>query len=130
MKARLNIDPVDAHVGQRLRFARIQRGLSQQKLASFENVTFQQMQKYESGANRISCSRLYRLAGHLRLSISWFFEGLENPLGNGDHSDSVGAAIPADKETYRLLRLFFSVDDPKRRKAILNALQSVIELMV
>jgi len=130
MKPPSEIDPIDAHVGQRLRLARALRGLSQGGLASLEKLTFQQMQKYEKGANRISVSRLYHLAEHLRLPVPWFFQGLPNRSGSGDsYLDLSGEYTSHDNETCRLLRLFCSVEDRNKRKAILSILQSVIKWM-
>ena len=73
-KGRAN--PIDAHVGARLRFLRKERGLSQTALAARIGVTFQQLQKYESGKNRLSASRLYRLASVLGVDVAAFFVGL------------------------------------------------------
>lgn len=73
-------EPVDAHVGQRLRLLRKERGLSQTALAARVGVTFQQLQKYETGKNRLSASRLYRLASVLRVDVSAFFDGLPDTV--------------------------------------------------
>ena len=70
-------DPIDRHVGQRLRALRRAKGLSQSQLAALCELSFQQIQKYEHGDNRISASRLYRLALALDVSITALFEGLE-----------------------------------------------------
>lgn len=69
--------PVDRHVGFQLRLRRRQLGLSQEKLAEALGLTFQQVQKYERGANRVSASRLWELARALEVSVDWFFDGLE-----------------------------------------------------
>lgn len=71
--------PVDLHAGSRLRLARTSRGLSQAELAASIGVTFQQIQKYERGANRISASALFRFCARLSTPIDWFFEGLDMP---------------------------------------------------
>lgn len=68
---------IDRHVGQRLRALRISRGESQTALGEAIGVTFQQVQKYESGANRISASKLHRICAHFQLPVSYFFEGIE-----------------------------------------------------
>ena len=72
-------NPVDLHVGARIRMRRRELGLSQETLAEAIGITFQQLQKYERGANRISASRLYALALVLKISIEWCFEGLPDP---------------------------------------------------
>ena len=68
--------PVDVHVGQRLRQRRVAVGLTQDRLAKSVGITFQQVQKYERGTNRIVASRLYELAKVLQVSVEYFFEGL------------------------------------------------------
>ncbi len=69
--------PVDAHVGRRVRIRRVMREMSQTNLAEKLGLTFQQQQKYESGANRISASRLWAIAQILNVPVTYFFEGLE-----------------------------------------------------
>lgn len=71
--------PVDLHVGQRIRLRRKLAGASQTQVADALGLTFQQLQKYERGTNRISASKLQALALHLQVPISWFFEGLDEP---------------------------------------------------
>src|SRR5215468_11019802 len=73
-------DPVDVHVGKQLRYLRISRRMSQERLGSMVDLTFQQIQKYEKGTNRISASVLFRLAKALEIPVRTFFEGLtESP---------------------------------------------------
>ena len=72
-------DPIDKHVGNRIRLRRLDIGCSQTKLAKAVGVTFQQVQKYEKGTNRIAASRLYKLAKILGVPITFFFDGLERP---------------------------------------------------
>lgn len=76
-------DPVDIHVGRKIIEARIIRGISQEKLADAIGLTFQQVQKYERGANRVSASKLYRIADALGVSVTFFFAG----LGSTDRLD-------------------------------------------
>lgn len=123
------IDPVDAYVGQRLRLARELRGFSQTKLASCEALTFQQIQKYEHGITRVSCSRLYHFAEHLGMPVPWFFDGLAVAI-DGD-TDPAAAAMRAraDAEMYRMLRLFYSVNDELHRSAIVRILRSVVQFV-
>lgn len=82
--------PVDRHVGARLRVARLQKKMSQECLARAAGVTFQQMQKYEKGDNRVSASRLWMIAQTLALPVSFFFEGLPEDLtGEQPHDREV-----------------------------------------
>lgn len=78
------IHPIDAHIGQRIRDARIMRELSQQQLADALGITFQQLQKYETGKNRISGNKLYFLCERLRIFPNWLFEGLRNETPSAD----------------------------------------------
>jgi transcriptional regulator with XRE-family HTH domain len=73
-------NPVDLHVGARIRMRRKILGVSQEKLADDLGLTFQQVQKYERGANRVSASKLYEIARSLQAPISYFFDGLADPL--------------------------------------------------
>ncbi|MGH6957704.1 MAG: helix-turn-helix domain-containing protein [Caulobacteraceae bacterium] len=72
-------NPVDLHVGARIRLRRRLQGVSQDALAEALGLTFQQVQKYERGANRVSASKLYEIAAALRAPVSYFFEGLDDP---------------------------------------------------
>ena len=80
----LKPDPIDVHVGQRVRLRRTLLGMSQEKLGNALGLTFQQIQKYESAANRIGSSRLYRLAKIMDVQISYFFENLSDEMFEGD----------------------------------------------
>ena len=83
-------DPVDIHVGARVRLRRTLLGMSQEKLGKALGLTFQQVQKYESGANRVSASRLLLIAETLGVPISYFFQGLDS--ANASH-DETGAEL-------------------------------------
>ena len=72
-------NPIDVHVGQRVRLRRKQRGLSQGRLADALGLTFQQIQKYERGTNRVSASKLYGIAMVLGVPVGFFYEGLDDP---------------------------------------------------
>src|SRR5471030_2652213 len=85
-------NPIDLHVGARIRLRRRMQGVSQEKLADALGLTFQQVQKYERGTNRVSASKLYEIATALRSPISYFFDGLVDPAG--DHQ--AGDGRPSD----------------------------------
>lgn len=119
-------NPIDSHVGKRLRQRRRVLGLTQQKLAEDVHIRFQQIQKYESGANRISASRLWALARALDVPVSYFFEGLEGEAApaaaeSGAHMNGHNKA-PADaftnKETIDLVRAFYTLDEEPRRRLL------------
>lgn len=88
-------NPIDQHVGQRVRVRRVLCGMSQTALANELGLTFQQLQKYESGANRISASRLWAISKILDVPVSWFFEGID-----GEPADE----ISTKRETLELVR--------------------------
>lgn len=104
--------PVDAHVGKRIRHRRWMVGMTQQQLADKVGIKFQQIQKYETGMNRVSASRLWDIADALGVQIAFFFEGL---------SDDVAAAaaqgdILADKEALELVRSYYAIPEAQRRR--------------
>ena len=119
---------VDLHVGMRLRQRRRLLGYTQQKLADEVNIRFQQIQKYESGANRISASRLWSLSNALEVPVSFFFEGLTgDEPADGDeetngHEEKNGLrSIPdvfSHKETIDLVRAFYSLGEEPRRRLL------------
>ena len=120
--------PVDIHVGDRLRARRTILGLTQDGLAEAVGLTFQQIQKYERGSNRIGASRLYQLARLLGVSVDYFFEGLDGKLGDPAEGYKVGMsyldnAPPArdrinKRETLELVRAYYRIDDPQKRDAL------------
>ncbi|MBB5517476.1 helix-turn-helix domain-containing protein [Amphiplicatus metriothermophilus] len=118
-------NPIDLHVGRRLRQRRRFLGLTQQKLAEQVNIRFQQIQKYESGANRVSASRLWSLAKALQVPVSYFFEGLDDEAAAaGDVNGRNGCAAHAcedvfsNKETIDLVRAFYNLDEEPRRRLL------------
>src|SRR5580698_10700122 len=87
-------NPVDLHVGARMRLRRRMQGVSQEKLADALGLTFQQVQKYERGASRVSASKLYEIAAALRAPVSYFFDGLADPSSETDTESH-----PSDEQT-------------------------------
>ncbi|TVQ54119.1 MAG: helix-turn-helix domain-containing protein [Rhodobacteraceae bacterium] len=106
--------PVDVHVGKRLRHRRWMVGMTQQQLAERVGIKFQQIQKYETGMNRISASRLYDVATALEAPVSFFFEGLsdEQPAETTTHSGD----LLADKEALDLVRSYYAIPPEQRRR--------------
>ena len=114
-------NPVDLHIGQRVRHRRWLLGMTQQQLAQAVGIRFQQIQKYESGANRVSASRLWDLAQALDIPVSFFFEGLTNGTGgklevSGD--GNVEAGVLQNKETMDLIRAYYGLDEGPRRRLL------------
>jgi transcriptional regulator with XRE-family HTH domain len=83
-------NPIDLHVGMRIRMRRKQMDVSQEALGDALGLTFQQVQKYERGANRVSASKLYETARALKTSIAWFFEGLADPIKGVEGAPDLG----------------------------------------
>jgi len=105
--------PVDVHVGKRVRHRRWLVGMTQQQLADKVGIKFQQIQKYETGMNRISASRLWDIADALGVAISFFFEGLETATPVID--DHLGDIL-ADKEALMLVRSYYAIPEAQRRR--------------
>ncbi|MFO7758337.1 MAG: helix-turn-helix transcriptional regulator [Roseovarius sp.] len=107
--------PVDVHVGKRVRHRRWLVGMTQQQLAAAVGIKFQQIQKYETGANRVSASRLWDIAAALDVQVSFFFDGIEEPErvdGAGNLSDD----IIGDKEALDLVRSYYAIPENQRRR--------------
>lgn len=114
---------IDAHVGQRLRQRRWLLGLTQQQLGDRIGIKFQQVQKYETGQNRISASRLWELASATSVDISYFFEGLDVrlqdvPEKNGavGPADSGSGDLMTDREAIELVRAYYATPEAQRRR--------------
>jgi len=114
--------PIDLHVGNRVRQRRRLLGMTQQALAEAVSIRFQQIQKYESGANRISASRLWSLSKALRVPIHYFYDGLADETAvtletaNGDHDATVEIDPFQNNDTIALVRAFYTLNaEPRRR---------------
>ena len=124
-------NPIDKHVGARVRMRRLMLGLSQGKLGEALNVTFQQVQKYEKGTNRIGASRLQEIARVLDAAPAYFFEGA--PMGGeaaGSFAEPESNAYVVDflstSEGLQLTRAFAAIKDPKVRKKVLDLVEALI----
>ncbi len=128
-------DPVDIHVGQRLKVRRSLLGLSQDKLAKAIGLTFQQIQKYEQGSNRISAGRLYQFSKILKVPIPYFYE---NFISNNNANEIMGLSdneqdtfisddVFNNKETLELIRAYYAIKDVDLRKDTIKFIKSVAE---
>ncbi len=106
--------PVDVHVGQRVRQRRWMLGLTQQQLAEKVGIRFQQIQKYETGENRMSASRLYDIAQALRTPVIFFYEGLEGGVAEAKAAEG-GVDPLVDREAIDLVRAFYGMPQEQRR---------------
>jgi len=116
---------IDLHVGKRLRRRRRLLGLTQQQLAESIGIRFQQIQKYECGANRVTASRLYELAVALNVPVNYYFEGLQQSTaaGVGDGApandrDLIAADVLSQKETLELIRAYYKLGERPRRRLL------------
>ena len=108
---------VDVHVGKRIRHRRWMIGMTQQQLADKVGIKFQQIQKYECGANRISAARLWQLAEALETPIAYFYEGLAEALENPTPA-SGGGEVFSRKETLDLIQAYYQLEEHPRRRLL------------
>lgn len=114
-------DPIDIHVGQRVRARRKMIGLSQTQLGSELGVTFQQVQKYERGTNRIGSSRLFRMSTTLDVPVAYFFEGAETKMPGYNTADEASSeGLFEREETQELVDAYYRIADPRIRKKVLG----------
>ena len=126
-------NPIDTHVGARIRLRRTLLGISQEKLGEALGLSFQQVQKYERGANRVGASRLYDLARVLDVPVGFFFDDIDAAVAAASPAGlKSGAAVPdmADdptfsRETLELVRAYLAVDPPDKRRAVLALLKAL-----
>lgn len=112
---------IDLHIGRRLRRRRHLLGLTQQTLAESIGIRFQQIQKYECGANRVTASRLYELAGALKVPVNYFYEGLQNLQQevNGSENTVDPMRDPlADKNVAALVQSYYRLEERSRRRLL------------
>lgn len=108
--------PVDVHVGKRIRHRRWLVGITQQQLAEAVGIKFQQIQKYETGMNRVSASRLWDIAEALSVPVSFFFEGLGEESLQSASEKEVQNDILKDKEALELVRSYYAIPETQRRR--------------
>ncbi len=106
---------VDVHVGQKIRQRRWLTGMTQQRLAELVGIKFQQIQKYETGANRVSASRLWDIAEALGVNVSFFFEGIK-AVDEKLPAENVPSDLMGDKEAMELIRSYYSIPEDQRRR--------------
>ena len=130
-------NPIDIHVGKKVRQRRTLLGMSQEKLGEALGLTFQQVQKYERGTNRVGSSRLFHLSRILDVPVSYFFEGLDpdvempGPRGANAKGFADSAQEPYEvdqltkRETLELVRAYYRITDPKVRKRVFEMVKAV-----
>jgi transcriptional regulator with XRE-family HTH domain len=120
----------DQHVGRRVRMRRLMLAMSQEKLAAALGLTFQQVQKYERGANRIGAGRLQHLSHILQVPVSFFFEGAPNASApHGSNGSALSLAqiddFVSDLDGLRLIRAFMRIDNAALRRRIVMLVQEI-----
>ena len=123
-------NPIDQHVGSRVRMRRMMLAMGQQSLGAALGLTFQQVQKYERGANRIGASRLQQMSHILQVPVEFFFEGAPNasaPYGSNGSTLSMAAIndFISDSDGLRLIRAFMRIDNVAQRRRIVMLVQEI-----
>jgi transcriptional regulator with XRE-family HTH domain len=130
-------NPIDVHVGSRIRLRRTLLGMSQERLGEALGLTFQQVQKYERGVNRVGASRLYDLARVLDVPIAFFYDDMPEsvggprlagraPLGFHDTQEAFGDDTLNRRETLELVRAYYRITDPSVRKHVFDLIKSLV----
>lgn len=122
-----NPNPIDKHVGSRVRMRRLMLGLSQEKLADAIDLTFQQVQKYEKGTNRMGSSRLQQIANVLQVPVTFFFEGApgQPKLDGKAPSPAYVNEFLSTSDGLALTKAFMQIKDPKLRRSIVNVVEEI-----
>jgi len=133
--AKKQANPIDAQVGNRVRLRRMLIGMSQEKLGEMLGLTFQQVQKYEKGVNRIGAGRLFEVARILGVPIDYFYENVVEQIStNGSYVDTNGSPPVMDfvssGEGLQLSLAFMRIRDPKVRKRVVDLVKSLGEEVV
>jgi transcriptional regulator with XRE-family HTH domain len=130
--AKKSPNPIDKHVGSRVRMRRMMLGMSQEKLGDALGLTFQQVQKYEKGTNRIGASRLQQISHILQVPVAFFFEGAPNLAGQGNTASLEEAPSPAyvsdflaTSDGLALTKSFMRIKDAKLRRRIVDLVQQI-----
>src|SRR5271169_1621392 len=120
-------NPIDVHVGGRVRMRRLLLGMNQETLANALGLTFQQVQKYEHGANRVSASRLSAMADIFAVPISYFFGDLPGPDAKVSAEDQARREQLEKPETIDLIRLYYAIPDPTVRRQFLEMVKVIAQ---
>lgn len=124
-------DPVDLHVGQRVRLRRMIVGMTQTELGNALDITFQQIQKYEHGANRIGSSRLFKISQILGVPVAYFFDEMPKDMSNElkqklDEADATLNEVKVtSSETLNLIKNYYSINDDATRRNLFNLVRSM-----
>ena len=125
-------NPIDVHVGSRIRLRRNMIAMSQEKLGERLGITFQQIQKYEKGTNRVGASRLQAISAILNVPVEYFFQDAPREDGqpNGFSEDAAAPLVPdflSSAESMQLSRAFMKISDPKVRRKIIDLIKTLAD---
>ncbi len=129
--ARKQPNPIDVHVGSRVRLRRLLIGMSQEKLGESLSLTFQQVQKYEKGTNRIGASRLFEIARILGVPVQYFYEDMDHSVAGGEAAFAESSGEPfvmdfvSSAEGLELNRSFAAIGDPRVRRTLIELMKSM-----
>ena len=118
-------DPVDIEVGQRIKIQRLAAGLSQTELGESIGVTFQQVQKYEKGANRVGAGRLTQIARGLKIPVNTFFEGHDHIEKTAQQGGVSPLSLITNPHAFRLLQAYSTLTDGELRRSIVESVERV-----
>lgn len=118
-------DPVDVHIGRRIRLRRTVLGMRQDELARSVGITFQQLQKYETGENRVSASRLFQLAESLDTTVGWFYGDLQRGENSADPASGELEDLLTRRDGRNLLREYGKIVDPAMRKRVVEIVRLI-----
>jgi transcriptional regulator with XRE-family HTH domain len=126
-------DPIDRHVGGRVRMRRMMLGISQSKLGDGLGISFQQVQKYEKGANRMGASRLQQIAHILQTPVPFFFEGAPQHTGQSNRNGEVSSSSPAyvseflaSSDGLALTKAFMRIEETGVRRCIVELVEALV----
>mgnify|MGYP006270461259 CR=1 FL=1 len=119
-------DPIDKQVGANIRQLRTYHGLSQEKMAEKLGITFQQVQKYENGSNRVGASRLFNIANILNTSVERLYEGVKGgkTLKAAEEKNTIDDDVFSRRETINLIRNYYAIEDEEIRKKIQDMIKT------
>ena len=123
-------NPIDVQVGNRVRIRRMLIGMSQERLGDLLGLTFQQVQKYEKGVNRIGAGRLFEMSRILNVPVDFFYEGVNSHAGQAGAGDGESAPVMefvSSGEGLQLSLAFMKIKDAKVRKRVLDLVKSLAE---
>ena len=131
---------IDVHVGKRIRMRRCLLNISQEKLAEAVNLTFQQIQKYERGTNRVSASRLFQFARILDVPVNYFYQEYTegrtpgtrlpaNMVADSADGNAISEEMVYSKEAMELLRIYYGIEDEKKRKDFIKLIRTMADTM-